>query len=291
MIKKLTQFIAENNLNVYDIAVMTEKGIENAFCQPCNPCNDSYSVTKLFIVTMIGILIERGELSLEDSLTDLLEQEIDFAYDERWKKVSVRHALTHKMGIDYGILDVDRDDTTALETDNYLKIMLDYPPVLEPGTEWVYSDVAHYLLSRVITVITGVSAEEAINREILRPLKFQPTAWQKCPYGYCLGATGAFMRSSDMVKLGWLYQNYGEYQGKQIISREWVERAEVECYDLYEEGQTGFIGKGGMCGQMLLYHRKAGFSVAWHSFEAEGCNITGRLIAYLDELIQSGEIS
>ena len=60
----------------------------------------------------------------------------------------------------------------------------------------------------------------------------------------------------------------------------------AECYDLYSEGETGFIGKGGMCGQMLLYHRKAGFSVAWHSFEAEGCNITGKLIAFLDEMIK-----
>ena len=41
ILEKLKQFISENNLNVYDIAVMTENGIETAFCQPCNPCNDS----------------------------------------------------------------------------------------------------------------------------------------------------------------------------------------------------------------------------------------------------------
>lgn len=55
MIENVLKFIREEKLNIYDIAIMTEKGIEHAYCQPCNACNASYSVTKLFIVYGMGM--------------------------------------------------------------------------------------------------------------------------------------------------------------------------------------------------------------------------------------------
>ncbi len=290
ILNKLCAYVRENQINVYDIAIMTESGSASAFCQPCNPCNDSYSVTKLFVATMIGILAEQGKLSLDDKLTELLREDLTFSFDERWNAVTVRHALTHKMGLDYGVMDVDRDDTTEYASEDFLKLIMDYPPVQEPGQEWVYTDVAHYLLSRVITRITGLAADEAINQAILRPLRFQPTVWQRCPYNYTIGSSGAFMRASDMVKLGWLYQNDGEYQGKRIVSQEWIRLAEEEQYDLYPVEQTGFIGKGGMCGQMLLYHRAAGVSAAWHGYDDVGDSINGNLIPYLEQLLAGKDL-
>ena len=78
MFKKTLEFIKANKLNVYDIAIMTDSGIEHSYCQPCNECNAIYSVTKLFIVTMMGILYDKGIIGLDDKISDILSDNLNF---------------------------------------------------------------------------------------------------------------------------------------------------------------------------------------------------------------------
>jgi CubicO group peptidase (beta-lactamase class C family) len=267
MIEKLQDSVKKNGLNFYDIAVITDAGEETAYCQPCNSCNDSYSIAKLFICTAIGILVDNGLLSLDDSITDILADEIKCRYDERWNKVTVRHALTHRTGIGTDFLDIDTQDVTKYETDDYLDMIMLAKPAYEPGTQFKYTDVPHYLLSRVITHITGLKADELINKKILVPLSFREAAWSRCPMNYTIGSTGLYARASDIVKLGWTYLNYGTYNGREIVSPEWVRRAESEGYDIYD--YDGFLGKAGLRGQMVLYCREKRIAVAWHSYEME----------------------
>lgn len=269
MLYKVKEFIKEKNLNIYDIAIMTEQGIFSVYCQPCNACNASYSVTKLFIVTMIGILNDNNLLGLEEKITDILAAELTFPYDPVWDQVCIRHALTHTMGLDYGIIDIDRDDTGSYKLNNYLEYIFSRPPVYPAGKRMEYTDVPHYLLSLIIEKITGKRADEVITEKILTPLSFASTAWARCPMNHTIGASGSYMTARDMVKLAWLYQNYGEYKGISIISREWAERVQKERYDLYPLAGSDFFGKGGMNGQMTMFNRKKGISVAWHGYEPE----------------------
>lgn len=133
MLEKTIEFIRTNNLNIYDIAIMTDSGIEHIYCQPCNACNASYSVTKLFIVTMMGILYDNGLVGLNDKITDIISGELNFRYDPIWNQVTIRHALTHKMGIEQGVIDIDRDDTSQYKYENYLEYIFLYPPTQAPG--------------------------------------------------------------------------------------------------------------------------------------------------------------
>lgn len=267
MIEKVLRFIREQKLNIYDIAIMTDNGIEHAYCQPCNACNASYSVTKLFIVTMIGILYDNNLIELDDKITDILSPNLHFKYDPKWNQITIRHALTHKMGIDYGVIDIDRDDTSKYELQNYLELIFAHPPTKKPGQYKKYTDVPHYLLSLVIENLTGKRADEAITEKILNPLQFASSAWARCPQNHTIGSSGAYMTARDMVKLAWLYQNYGIYSENQIISQEWVKLSEKEQYDLHPLGNSGFWGKGGLNGQMTMFNREKAISVAWHGYE------------------------
>lgn len=266
MFNKLEQLIKENNLNIYDVAIMTENGVREAYFQPCNFCNASYSVTKLFVVTMIGILVDSHLLRLDNCIMEILVEDVNSFYDSIWDKVTIQHALTHKMGIEFGVIDIDRDDTGKYQEENYLSAILKHSPVYEPGTYRQYTDIPHYLLSLVIEKITGKTADEMITERILNPMHFANTAWARCPMNHTIGASGAYMRAKDMVKLAWLYQNYGNYQGNQIISRDWVEKVQYEQYDLYPLENSDFWGKAGMNGQMTMYNRKRNISVAWHGY-------------------------
>lgn len=263
MIDEIVKQVKEANLNLYDIAVMTDEGIEAAYCQRCNACNASYSITKLFIVTMIGILYDRGQLRLEDLLTSFLTDELDFSYDAIWDRVTIRDALTHSMGLDHGVIDIDRDDTSTYP-DDYLRYIFSYPPKKEPGQIQLYTDVPHYLLSLVIEKITGKPAQESISEEILTPMGFSSVAWTSCPRHHTIGSSGAYLSAKDTVKLAWLYLNHGIYQGKRIISQEWVQLVEDGQFDLYPVADTAFVGKAGLFGQMTMFDRKRRIAFAWH---------------------------
>lgn len=282
MMKQALDFIREQGLNVYEIALLTEDGVESAYCQPCNPCNAAFSVTKLFVVTMVGILADHGLLRPEDRLLPYLQEDIAEPYAEIWDEVTIHQALTHCMGLDYGVLDIDRDCAARYPTDDYLAYILRYPPKFTPGTHRKYTDVPHYLLSRVITSLTGKPADVVIEEEILRPLSFGPCAWARCPKGYTIGSSGLYARAADLVKLAGLYLGDGMHRGQRIVSKDWVRLAERERYDLYPCRGTGFVGKGGMNGQMVMYHRVKSLAVAWLAHEPTGRD--SPLPAFLENL-------
>ena len=81
-----------------------------------------------------------------------------------------------------------------------------------------------------------------------------------------MGATGLYVRTDDMVKLGVLYLNGGRWNGQQIISGEWVQTALTREYEFHKTGYGESYGKGGMLSQMLLVVPEKKLAVAWHGF-------------------------
>ncbi len=265
MIEEIISFIRDNGLNIYSLAVKTDQGTKTVRLQPANECNNIYSVTKVFTNTAIGILMDEGKLKLDESLMRYVRRYVTFAYDPIWDCVTIRDALGHKMGLDQGKFDIDLEATRPKEK-NYLKFILDYPPVKEIGEFYQYTDSAHYLLSLVIETITGAAADEFILERVLKPLNFMPVGWTRCPMNHMIGATGAYMRPKDLVKLGWTYMNLGEYNGQQIISGKWVDIVEKDGFDFRPQKSSGYIGKAGIFGQMLMYHREKRIVLAWQGY-------------------------
>ena len=70
MIDEMEQYIHQKGLNFYDLAVMTDNGVESRRLQRCNNCQDSYSIAKAFTMTAIGLLVDRGLICVEDYIID-----------------------------------------------------------------------------------------------------------------------------------------------------------------------------------------------------------------------------
>ena len=68
-----------------------------------------------------------------------------------------------------------------------------------------------------------------------------------------------------MVKLGALYLQNGVWEGKRLLSEEWVRKAIGNEYELRNKSASGLIGKGGMYGQQLLFNREKNFAIAWQT--------------------------
>ena len=233
---------------------------------PANPCCNCYSIAKAFTVTAIGMLYDRGMLTPRMRLVDLLGDKLPLSADESWSEVTLHDLMLHKAGFDRGMLDIDAEDASEYPSDDYLEMVLSTKLKYKPGTVFQYTDAAYYLLSRVIESVSGIDTADLLRPALMKTMKFKELSWSVCPRGYSMGATGLYLRTEDVVKLGILYLNRGVWMGERIISEEWVDIVLENGYEFKSVGD-GWYRKGGMRGQMLAFNVDSGIALAWHSFD------------------------
>jgi CubicO group peptidase (beta-lactamase class C family) len=251
--------------NLYD-AVLYDNGTMYRYeHQPANLANNSYSVSKIFTAAAIGFLVDDGKISLNDLLTDILKDEIHTTYDPQWDKVTVEHALAHKMGLQGLGLDLDSDDISTYGTKDFLTYVFTHALTDEPGTVYNYSDTAYYLLSRVVSKITGQRMDDFLMDRLFRPLDYAEVAWSTCPYGYPMGGTGLYLRTHDMLKLAVLYLNLGVWEGKRILSENWI-RTSLERELGVTKCENISHCKTGAHGQILAFCPTTQKAIAIHGF-------------------------
>lgn len=253
--------------NIYFVAEGDREGnIARQTVNPANPCCNCYSIAKAFTVTAVGILYDRGALRPEDAAVSFIPDLCPEDMDEKWHRVTLDHLMLHLAGFGRGLLDIDADDASTYPTHNYLDIVLREPLPYEPGTHHQYTDAAYYLLSRVIERVSGQDLAALLRPTLFDVMNFKEYAWSSCPRGYSMGATGLYLRTEDVVKLGILYLRGGDWMGERVVSEEWVNTVLERGYEFKDKG-NGWFGKGGMRGQMLTFNPERGIAVAWHGYD------------------------
>lgn len=254
-------------LNVYWVAEGDREGDIRLYAvTPANPCCNCYSVAKAFTVTAVGLLYDRGLMTPETRVAEVLADLLPADADPNWQRVTAGHLMLHTAGFGRGLLDIDADDASLYPTDDYLKIVFSEPLAYAPGERFQYTDAAYYLLSRMVERVAGQKLSDLVRRELAVKMHFREFAWSECPQGHSMGATGLYLHTKDMVKLGILYLNRGVWEGERILSEEWIELVLERGYE-FTLHAGGWYAKGGMRGQMLAFHPDRGLAVAWHSFE------------------------
>ena len=267
------------NGTCYKITLVDNGVSETAVLTPANGAQNSYSIAKAFTVTAIGMLVDRGLLRVDEKVCDILRDMLPPDLDTSWDTMTVHHLLTHSAGFAGGCLDIDAENQVPIAGEDYLGFLFRFKPEYTPGTERRYSDAAYYLLSRIFTAKSGEKMDDYLLRHLFYPLGFREMAWSKCPKGYPMGATGLYVYTEDLAKLGVLYLNRGLYGVKRIISEAWVDTVLSEGYEFAKTAGGGY-GKGGMYGQMLIFYPDRNIVVAYHSFGGDG------LVPYLDSVAE-----
>lgn len=133
------------------------------------------SITKQFTAAVVMQLIEQGELSLEDRLTDYLPE-----YPAQGHRVTIRHLLNHTSGIrsytglgetfwSVSRLDLSEDELVDL----FDELALDF----EPGAEYRYNNSAYYLLGVIVGEVTGTPYPDHLEESLLAPLGLDRTLY------------------------------------------------------------------------------------------------------------------
>lgn len=130
---------------------------------------DLASLTKVVATTTaMLLLIESGQLTLDDEVSDLMP-------DFRRCGVTVRHLVTHTSGLPawrpiYSELD---------QPEKVVSYLSDLPPVCEPGTKVIYSCLGYILLGRLLETVSGISLDRLVSDMIFSKLGMTDTMF--CP--------------------------------------------------------------------------------------------------------------
>ena len=274
-LEDFAEFIKNNDGRVFSVAeIIGNENPEKIIVTPNNASQNVYSVSKMYTVTAIGILCDRGMISTEDTVTQILKDECPEGYDPYWDETTVEMLMLHMTGYPGGF-DTDVFDASEYDPD-YLKEIMLKKWICPPDTERHYEDAGYYILSRIVSKVSGKTLLQFCWENIFLPLGFKEVAWSCCPKGYSIGATGLYIRVEDMVKLGAVYLNGGEYRGKRIVSAEWVKKVLDRHYEFAPNGIKDSYNKGGMNGQNLLVIPCKNRVVAWQGYDtrSDGPDLT-----------------
>lgn len=146
------------------------------------------SIGKLFTSVLIGILVEKGMISYEDTITQFLDNNLlhslhIYKGKDYTNKIKIKHLLNHTSGLhDYfddkpkqgkSMIDIIFDEPsrfwTPQETIQWSKEHL--KSHFPPGKGFHYSDTGYHVLGLIIEKITSRPFHEALQHYIFQPLQ------------------------------------------------------------------------------------------------------------------------
>jgi hypothetical protein len=107
------------------------------------------------------------------------------------------------------------------------------PVVYQPGTRFVYTSAASYMLSAILTKVTGQTLHEYLKPRFFRPLGIVAEQWDLGPDNVNPGGNGLTMLTADLLKLGILHAQQGIWEGRRILSDAWIAEATRSHGDNY----------------------------------------------------------
>ncbi|MBA3947274.1 MAG: serine hydrolase [Herpetosiphonaceae bacterium] len=180
-----------------------------------------FSLSKSFTSTGIGLVVEAGLLSLDQSVVSLFPEDVPSEVSPHLAAMQVRHLLSMSTG--------HAEDTTgylrAQQDGNWVKAFLAQPVEYEPGTHFLYNSGATFMLSALVQRLTGQTLLEYLRPRLLEALGIEDATWETNPQGINTGGWGMAIKTEDIASFGQLYLQKGLWEGERILPEAWVTAA------------------------------------------------------------------
>jgi len=211
-----------------------------------NDLHDVRSISKSVVSACIGIAISQGKIkSVEQKIFGFFDEYA--AFDTGMKKqLSIKHLLTMSSGLDWNEdVPYDNPDNTEIQmdkSDDPVKFVLSRPIVTTPGKEWKYNGGTTELLAVILERATGKKLDQFAGEYLFKPLGIEKFEWTKFPgTDQPAAASGLRLRSRDLLKFGILYLNKGNWDGKQLIPKDWIIQSFQTSIGRPKSGGYGFL--------------------------------------------------
>lgn len=182
----------------------------------------SFSACKSVTSLAIGLLYDEGKLRFDDRIVDILKEEMPSITKIFTQRITVKDVITMRSTITF-------NETTTSVADDWLNECFTTPLLGTLGESFNYNSVNTYILSRIVCKLSGKSMSEYLDEKLFQFMGIYDYYWEKCPKGYEIGGWGLYIKHEDFAKLGMLVMNKGKYNGKQLISEEYITLATTDC--------------------------------------------------------------
>lgn len=235
--------ITTNGWRVHGVEVYENCVLTHSFGDTEN-IHELYSITKAVLSAAVGIAYDEGKIDLERCVLDYLPKEnvekMSASQKADFSHITIRRLLTMSVG----------GFPFVAEGDNWIDFALSCKLENPEEKPFNYSNINAYLVGVALTEAVGQDAGAFIEERLLKPLGINEFDYGRSPEGYFYGASRMKLSVSGLSKFGMLFYNGGTYDGKRIISEEYVKMAS-SIQQMNREGGYGFF----------LWKYRSGFSL------------------------------
>jgi CubicO group peptidase (beta-lactamase class C family) len=249
-IEELNRKIAENFYRDITSLVVIEDGkllIEEYFNGATrDTLHNTRSVGKSFLSPIMGIAIGEGHIKSENqTLKDFYDLQKFANYSPRKETVTLKSLLTMSSGFNGND---DEEESPGNEekmypTADWVKFALDVPmdDKKKVGEKWAYFTAGVVVLGDIVNKSVPEGLEKYADKKLFKPLGITKYVWGYTPQKVPNTAGGIQLRTLDLARFGELHRNGGRWNGKQIIPRDWVEKALTKQIGLDSTTNYGYL--------------------------------------------------
>ena len=234
----------------------------------------TFSACKSITALAIGLLMDDGKLSADDRLVDLFPDEGNLVNRRLMKDLTVAHLLQMQTGNQFS-------EAASMTQTDWLHGFFSSASVTG-SQKFHYNSLNTYVLARIVCQISGISLSEFLTGRLFAPMGITDFFWERCPQGYEKGGWGLYLRAEDLAKLGQLIIDGGLWEGKQLISQEFLAKATSsqvstpESCGSYNYGWQFWVHRdknivlfNGMLGQNVMCFPDSGIVLVSHAGNEE----------------------
>ena len=188
-----------------------------------------FSITKSIVSLLVGAAVDSGNLAgIDVPVSDYLP--LSPGAD---RQLTLRHLLTHTAGLEwdeqsaaYG--DSRNSHAAMTMTDDWTEFVLSRSRTAPPGSVFRYSTGNYFVLGQVLEQATGLPLARFARERLFEPLGIERAEWGYNRQGQpCAGGSqgGLRLTSRDLARIGQLVLDRGDWQGRPVISRRWLDSA------------------------------------------------------------------
>lgn len=190
-----------------------------------------YSLSKSFTSIAIGIAWDNGFLDLDDKVISFFPEKRPGNMTPNLAKMTIHHLLSMNAGHHDNIY------ATVAKEQDWVKTYLSLDVEHEPGSHYRYSTHSTYMLSAIIKQVTGQNMIDFLMPRLFEPLGISRPSWETCPLGITAGGMGLSISAEGIAKFGLMLLNKGVYEGKRMVSEQFIKLATSEQSDNRAEAE------------------------------------------------------
>ncbi|MGE5448902.1 MAG: serine hydrolase domain-containing protein [Bacteroidales bacterium] len=211
-----------------------------------NTLHDTRSVGKSFASAILGITIKDGYIKSEKQmLKEFYDIKAFQNYSTAKDSITLESLLTMSSPFDGSDINENSpgNEEKMYPTKNWvdftLNLSIDKTKVDTP--RWDYFTAGVVVLGDIINKSVPDGLEKYADKSLFQPLGITKYKWQFTPQKIANTAGSLQLRSLDYARFGQLYKNQGYWNGKQILSQEWVSKSLSRQMTISEGEYYGYL--------------------------------------------------